>query len=233
MRTCNVDKFIIQNDAIFTLTATHYDAIIFRMPNEATCVLTAGTMTMIAAGHPFRGSIPHVDDGDVRVVQLRDVSSDGIVNWDHTVKTKIGGWKEPDWLKTGDVLFMYRGTRTLAVHIYDVPFNAVCSPNFYLIRVIADSLLPEFLAWQLNQTPAQSYFRQHAEGSAQLHIRRAELEALQLTVPSMAEQRKVVELANSARSEALILENLIRNREKQLAAVAQHVLQANRGKTNG
>ena len=202
------------------------------MQSDAT-VLNVGAVATITAGHPFRGSIPHVANGDVRVVQLRDILANGVIEWESAVRTKLAGWKDPNWLKAEDVLFMYRGTRTLAVHIGDVPFEAVCSPNFYLIRITASSVFPAFFAWQLNQLPAQSYFRQHAEGSAQLHIRRSELEALPLVLPPLAEQQKVVELANYARSETLVLEKLIRNRAQQLTAIAQHVLEGNRGRING
>lgn len=193
-------------------------------------ISTLGELAAVKAGHPFRGSIPSVPGGDIRAVQLKDISRDGLINWDSTVATRLEGWKEPDWLKSGDVLFMFRGTRTLAVYIDRVPFQAVCSPNFYLIRVADESVLPEFLAWQLNQAPAQNSLRQGAEGSAQLHIRRAVVENIELTIPPLSTQTRIVLLASSARKEAAILEKLIENRSQMLHALAQDVLHVTKGR---
>lgn len=176
-------------------------------------------------GHPFRGKIPEAPESRVRVVQMKDVASGQGVSWDNTLRTIIAGKRQPDWLRTGDVLFQVRGKKNLAVHLDHVPLKAVCSPHFFLLRVKPEAhLLPEFLAWQLNQNPAQRYFEKAAEGSRQVSIRKPLLAALPLTAPEIETQKKVAALAELVRIEADALKKLIKNREQMLQALANDLL---------
>ncbi|MCM5682196.1 restriction endonuclease subunit S [Schlegelella sp. S2-27] len=174
----------------------------------------------VRAGHPFRGSVPVVEGGNAHALQMRDLTSDGLVGWDGLVPTQVDERKRPQWLQPGDVLFVARGTRNQAVCLQQVPVRAVCSPYFFLLRVRSAALLPEFLAWQLNRAPAQRYLAANAEGSDQLSIRRGVLEALPLVVPPLARQRLAVELADAALREKQAFEALTRNRQRQLDALA-------------
>lgn len=174
----------------------------------------------VRAGHPFRGSVPVVEGGNARALQMRDLTPEGRVAWDGLVATQVDERKRPQWLQPGDVLFVARGTRNTAVCLGDVPVRAVCAPYFFLLRVRSAALLPAFLAWQLNRAPAQRYLAANAEGSDQLSIRRGVLEALPLAVPPLERQRLAVELAEAALREKQAFEALMRNRQQQLDALA-------------
>jgi len=180
----------------------------------------------VQGGYPFRGSVPEDSGGSAFAVQMKDVSLDGAVAWDALVRTDITGRRDTDWLRPGDVLFVARGTRNFALCLGEVPVPAVCSPNFFLLREkSAAEVLPEFLAWQINQQPAQRYLRQTAEGSDQLSIRRGTLEELPITLSPLAQQQHVVALASLALRERTLHEALIENRERQLRALAQRLLE--------
>ncbi len=188
------------------------------------------SLMSLQGGHPFRGSIEASTDGDALAVQMKDVDLDHGVNWPDVTRTALAGRKQPDWLRAGDVLFVSRGTRFYAVCIDEPPSPAVCSPHFFLLRVLPQtSLLPAFVAWQINQPPFQRQLQQAAEGSSQLSIRRPVLESLTLCVPPLADQQRIVTLAELARQERQALQQLIRNREHQLQALAEslaHTAQA-------
>jgi hypothetical protein len=181
-----------------------------------------GNLTTLQGGFPFRGSIEESADGDALAVQMKDVDPDQGVNWSGVTRTSLAGRKQPDWLKAGDVLFVSKGARFYAVCIDEPPTPAVCSPHFFLLQVRPRlPLIPDFLAWQINQPPFQRQLQQAAEGSSQLSIRRPVLESLTLCVPSLADQQRIVALANLARQERHILHQLIHNREQQLQALAE------------
>ena len=178
----------------------------------------------LRAGHPFRGSVPAVADGNAYALQMRDVSPDAGVAWGGLVRTELDTRKSPDWLQRGDVVFVARGMRNYALCMDEVPLPTVCSQYFFLLRVrsapLLPALLPEFLAWQINRAPAQRYLASNAEGSDQLSIRRGVLENLPLVVPSIEQQQRIVALGTAARRERQLLEQLILNGEKQLDALA-------------
>ena len=178
----------------------------------------------LRAGHPFRGSVPASADGNAYALQMRDVSPDAGVAWGGLVRTELDARKKPDWLQRGDVVFVARGMRNYALCLDEVPKPTVCSQYFFLLRVksspLMPTLLPEFLAWQINRAPAQRYLTKNAEGSDQLSIRRGVLEDLPLVVPAIEQQQRIVALGDVARRERQLMEQLISNGERQLDALA-------------
>lgn len=185
-----------------------------------------GSIVDLRSGHPFRGSIDESAEGNALAVQMKDVDSEHGVNWTGVIRTSLVGRKQPDWLKAGDVLFVSKGVRFYAVCVDEPPSPAVCSPHFFHLQVPAhEPLLPAFLAWQINQPPFQRQLQQAAEGSSQLSIRRPVLESLTLSVPSLADQHRIVALSELARQERSALHQLIRNRELQLQALAEDLAQ--------
>lgn len=181
----------------------------------------------VRSGHPFRGSIEESVDGNALAVQMKDVDSECGVNWTGVMRTSLVGRKQPDLLKAGDVLFVSKGVRFYAVCIDEPPGPAVCSPHFFHLQVAPHvPLLPAFLAWQINQSPFQRQLQPAAEGSSQLSIRRPVLESLTLSVPSLADQHRIVALFELARQERRALHQLIHNREQQLQALAEDLAQS-------
>jgi restriction endonuclease S subunit len=196
------------------------------MPIDAK-LFSLGDITDVRSGHPFRGSIDESTEGNAMVVQMKDVDFECGVNWTGAIRTFLVGRKQPDWLKAGDVLFVSKGVRFYAVCIDEPPSPAVCNPHFFHLQVAPHApLLPAFLAWQINQPPFQRQLQQAAEGSSQLSIRRPVLESLTLSVPSLADQHRIVALSELARQERRALHQLIRNREQQLQALAEELAQS-------
>lgn len=178
----------------------------------------------VRSGHPFRGSVPEVLDGEALTIQMRDVDPVGGVAWDNLARTNPGGRKEPEWLKSQDVLFLARGAHNYAVCLEQVPEKTICSQYFFVVRVHDPRILPAFLAWQINQPPAQMYFKKNAEGSDQLSIRRTILEDLPMVLPTLAQQRQLLRLTQAVRQEREHMERMIRNREQQIAGIVTQIL---------
>lgn len=177
----------------------------------------------IKAGHPFRGAICEDTDGNGFVIQVKNIDVDGNVCWEDLTPAQVQGRKNIEWVKSGDVIFMARGTRCSAAVIKEAEKNAVCSPHFFIIQLSTQDLLPEFLAWQLNQIVAQHYFKKSAQGSAQLSIPRSVLEATPIALPCLKTQQRIIAMANCAQREKQLLTQLIQNREQQLTAIAQDI----------
>jgi restriction endonuclease S subunit len=179
----------------------------------------------LRAGHPFRGTIPEDVNGSVSVIQVKDVDFAGRIKWEGLSKTGLVGRKEPDWIKKGDILFVARGAKIVAAYVEDVSTPCVCSQYYYVIRIKSDKVLPEFVAWQINQQPAQAYLAKSAEGSAQVSVRRSMLEGLTIAIPPLSQQQTIINLAKSAMRERWLFEALISNREQELRAIAKKLLE--------
>ncbi len=185
---------------------------------------TLTDIAIVKAGHPFRGKILEDTEASTYVVQIRDIDNDGYIHWQQLIRTNITGRKSPDWLQKGDVLFAARGARNAAAFVGDIDKPMVCAPHYFLIQVTDESVLPEFIAWQLKQENAQRYFANSAEGSSQMNIRRAVLEATPLVIPSIEKQKAIVGFDNKVKQEKRLLNDLIDNRVKQMQGIAKALL---------
>lgn len=191
--------------------------------NDHTAYLreSLGDVAAISAGYPLRGAVDELTSGDVAIVQMRNVDADGGVNWREVQRIALPSKRPPAFLAVGDIIFTTRGTRNFALALDTVEGEAVCSPHFFVVRVLdANRISPAFLAWQINQRTAQEYFQREATGSHILNIRREVIENLPLSIPPLATQRAIVALADAARAERATLTKLIENRNHQIEAIA-------------
>ena len=179
----------------------------------------------VISGYPFRGRVPEVNNGKAHVVQMKDVSGDNTVDWGGLIKTDLTGRRKPDWLKSEDILFLSRGNNNFAVFLDHVPVPTVNSPLFFLIRVKADAgLIPEFLAWQLNQITAQQYFKISSEGSLHRSIKKSVLDLFNVVIPEVETQKRIVNLNRLVTQETKLYLDLIENRKQTLKTIALNVL---------
>jgi Type I restriction modification DNA specificity domain len=178
-------------------------------------------LASIAAGYPFRGAVDALPSGDVAVIQMGNANPEVGVDWMTTRRVELPSKRSANFLAPGDVIFTTRGTRNYALALDAIPGLAVCSPHFFVMRVNDQScILPAFLAWQINQRPAQEYFQREATGSYILNIRREVIENLPLVIPPLEQQNTIVALAHAARAERVALAKLIENRNHQIEAIA-------------
>lgn len=184
-------------------------------------------LVTIKAGYPFRGALKKVSGGGVFVIQAKDISNMGELNLEGAIETKLTGRRKPDWLKEDDVLFISKGQRIVASYVaQDLP-NFTCSPSLFILQSNTkwqDKINMQFIAWQLNQAPAQNYFRRTAEGSAQINIRKQTLGDLIVGVPPLEKQITLAKLYQATVDEHKLLTQLINNRTQQNSLIAADIL---------
>jgi len=182
-------------------------------------------LAVIKAGHPFRGKIELIKDGNIKAIQIRDFDEYGCVLWNQVINTDITKSNRTNCLEKGDILFAARGLKNFAACINPISDSTVCGPHFFQIHIHdTNVLIPDFLTWVLNQKPAQRYFSKSAEGSAQLSIRKSVLENVEITIPSIENQESIVKLYQAFLQEKRVLKALINSREQEMNFIAQDIL---------
>lgn len=174
----------------------------------------------ISAGHPLRSAVDDLPLGETGVVQMRNVESDVGVDWASVTRVELPPARRAEFLVAGDVIFSTRGAHNYAVALGQPPFPSVCSPHFFVLRIRSTEIQPHFLAWQINQAPAQEYLQRAATGSHILNIRREVIERLEIVIPSQERQAAIVAFAETAAREKRLLMGLIENRQQQMNALA-------------
>lgn len=183
-------------------------------------IFTLGEVADVAAGHPLRSAVDDLPAGDTGVIQMRNVDPETGVDWGSVARIELPPARRIEFLNAGDVIFSTRGARTYAVALGSAPFPAVCSPHFFVLRICRGAVEPRFLAWQINQAPAQEYLQREATGSHILNIRREVIERLEIVIPSRARQAAIVAFADAAVREKRLLAGLAENRQQQMHALA-------------
>jgi hypothetical protein len=200
------------------------------MEDNANISLRLADAARISSGYPLRSSVELLEPGDVHFLQIKNLSMETHIDWAQVPQVSLPSKREPLWLTNDDVVFTSRGTRTLAYPLAATPKRAVCAPQFFVLSVENPAKLsPEFLAWQINQKPAQDYLQRGATGDYIQNIKREVIENLPLVVPPIQQQTLIVKFWRASQRERVALNQLIQNRTNQLEALATGLLKPANG----
>ncbi len=172
----------------------------------------------ISSGLLFRSGVKTVKEGKYRVIQIKDTSN-GSIDWTALPKTNISGVKGDLVLRNGDVLFRSRGDKNTAVVIKNCPGNCVVASQLFIIRLKEQAFLPDYLAWYMNQKPAQRYFDQNARGSYIRLINKQVLGLLKVSVLPLEVQEKIIKVHQLSLKEKQIVSKTQEKRDQLIDAV--------------
>lgn len=180
----------------------------------------------IRLGYPFREVVKDDPNGSTLVIQVKNADEVQGIAWERLARTNLTGRRTPCLLESGNILFAARGHRNFAVCLDEVKRNTVCSPHFFQIHLKKGEhkLKPEYLAWFMNQCPAQLYFARLGEGTRVHSIRRGILEQLSITIPSLDKQSSIIELHKRVKQERNLLQQKMDNSRAMMNAIARDLI---------
>ena len=152
-----------------------------------------GDTCNILTGYTSRGKLQPAEQGGSLVLQLGDVSTDGQVEPNRLTRVAFDDLPERYLVGRGDVIFRSRGEPNIAVAL-DGRFveRAVAVLPLFVLRPKPEIILPEYLAWVINQPSTQRHFDRVARGTTMRMVPRSGLEPLEISVPSIETQRRIV-----------------------------------------
>jgi len=127
-------------------------------------------------------------------------------------------------VRLGDVVFMSRGTRNLAWAIAAVPAPTIVPVSFYILRPGAE-VEARYLAWYLNQGPAQAAIDQTRTGAGTPIVQRTAFERLEVVVPPLEAQRGIAELAELQARERELCSRLVETTDRMQAATGRRIIE--------
>lgn len=176
----------------------------------------------IQIGYQGRGRMEYDPAGESRLLQMRDLEDDGNVR-DASRLLRVeaeGECPERYGVHDGDVVFQARGSRNRAFVLRGVPPSTLASSHFYILRMLNDMMLPPFLAWALNQPPAQAHLGGMTQGTTTMLVPKNAFMTLDVSVPPLEVQQTIVELAALRQRERSIVENLERKKDELIRALS-------------
>lgn len=138
--------------------------------------------------------------GPMALVQSSAILPDGIIEHAYIdrVHPELISFKEVDLLRKDDVLLIGKGSVNSAVIWPGSSEDTIASSMLYVIRPHAEVVLPAYLAAYLNSHSAKAQMTRSAKTGSVNVLSRKALDQLQVPVPSLDEQHKLVRLADAA-----------------------------------
>ena len=178
----------------------------------------------IQIGYTARSRL-ETDACGVLAIQLRDVTECG-VDVDQLARVQVEKGFHRYEVRSGDVLFRSRGDRNIAIALDDKLVEpAVAVSPLMSLRPMHSVLFPEYLAWIMNQSVAQRHFDTAARGTSIRMVPKSCLDDLQIDVPDLETQRRIVMIDALAKKEATLMRHLVEKKSSltnlQLAECAR------------
>lgn len=166
----------------------------------------------VRMGYPFRSRLEPDPDGDVTVIQMKDIDDANLLHAEEVIKVSLPKGKGHHLLRAGDLLFRSRGRSNGAALVPGGIGPAVLAAPMLLIR--PHGILPAYLCWFINGPAAQAQLATLAEGTSVRMISAEALKALDVPLPPTKQQRKIAEAAALAQREQALLAEIAAHRQR-------------------
>lgn len=168
----------------------------------------------IRTGYSFRTKIESDLEGNVLVVQLRELSERNIIDITTAVRISMSEISENYLIQKEDLVFRSRGMDSTAAIMNMDADNVIISAPFQRIRISKPlEIIPEYLLWYINSKEAQTYFTANKTGTSVSMISTAVLADLPVVVPSLEIQKQIIEINTLAVKEIELQEELIKKKK--------------------
>jgi restriction endonuclease S subunit len=178
-----------------------------------------GEIANIQAGYQFRGKVEPDTDGNVALLQIKDIEDRRRLNTDTIDRIAFDKPHEPYLVSRGDVLFLSRGHRLFAIAIEEDLTDTIASGYFYILRLRTGRISPAYLAWWINQPTFQSQLAQLSQGSHMPFVSKTEFQELAVPIPPLELQDTIVALSDLSEQEHSILSALADKRAAMIQAL--------------
>lgn len=143
-------------------------------------------------GHSFRSRLEPQPNGQVLVIQPKDILPGGSLFGGDVCRVDISATK---FLAKGDVLLINRGRFTACVFEDNLGFPCMATSAFLILTPRSPAqLLSDYVALYLNSATGQSVIKRLNETTTIPFISLGNLESVDISVPSLEKQQKLVAL---------------------------------------
>ncbi|MCK4607873.1 MAG: restriction endonuclease subunit S [Gammaproteobacteria bacterium] len=183
----------------------------------------------VQMGYSFRSRLEASTGGDVAVIQMKDLLDDNTVNGNSLMKIDKEVVKDHHLAQKGDLIFRTRGhVSTTAIILEDLVKAIIAAPLIRIRITKPGKILPEYLNWYISQRDAQVFLTSRADGTAQKMINKQVIEDIEVALPSLEQQRKIVEIALLSAREQTILSRLAEKRDQYIRAALMRVAEGDK-----
>lgn len=175
-------------------------------------ILNLKDIATVSSGVTFRSRIEASRDGDVRVIQMKDLGDDNFVHLSESIHIDRAKPRPNQLVRSGDIIFRSRGQTNTAALLNEDAENTIVAAPLFRVRPDTQKVVPEFLLWWINQLSSQAYLASRSKGTMVKMVSKQGLEDLEVNLPSLEKQVKIADFFSLSMREQQLLEE-IKNRK--------------------
>ena len=176
----------------------------------------------IRLGYSFRERLKEEVDGNLPIIQFKDLRGSVFNNADICIHLSADKIKPVHWLKYGEILLSNRGNYKAAVNYCRYP--CVASGVFFILTIQDKNFLPEYIATFLNSQEGQKSLTKRHNISGVSSINRVELEQIDIPLLPIEKQKQLVELFLLYEKEVDIFEKIKQSRKKLINSILSQTI---------
>jgi hypothetical protein len=167
----------------------------------------------VRMGYTFRSRLEPEIDGDVAVIQMKDIDDSNLLHPECLVRIRMPELKDRHLVQEGDLMFRSRGVWNTTALVAGNLGRSVLAAPMMLIRPDTERVHAAYLLWFINQPSIQKMLSAQAAGTAVKMISKSALEQLEVSVPPLKIQNRIVEIGQLATLEAKLAKKLMDRRK--------------------
>ena len=145
---------------------------------------------------------------------MRDIDDFNDLHWKSVTHVLFPGDVRQHFVHRGDLVFRSRGQSYSAALVRREPIATIVASPLLVIRPQPSKVEPAYLRWFLNQPTTHHTLGSIAAGTSVKIISKAALEQLEVPVPPLDMQRKIVELGELMEQETKLMAEMMRLRHR-------------------
>ena len=143
---------------------------------------------------------------------MKDLGEDNFVHFDQAVRVDHAKPKPNQLIQFGDLIFRSRGQTNTAALLNEEAEDVIVAAPLFRVRPNTKKVVPAFLLWWINQSSSQHYLSSRSMGTMIKMVSKQSLEDLEIRLPPLAQQHKIVEFFSLSVKEQRLLDE-IKNRK--------------------
>lgn len=157
-------------------------------------------------------------DGNFPVINASNLKANSIIDDFSHIKVSTLPLRSPAVIKNNDVLMVSRTVpgNFFKASVIKIDRPAIATNSLYIFRPKIDELLSEYLNILINSSSFQKDVVNNSRGSSIFHISKKNLEEMKIPIPSLEEQKKLIELHKNIKQQKELTESIQKIKEEIL-----------------
>lgn len=189
-----------------------------------------GELIGIRTGYLSRSKIEEAVDGRFCLIQLRDFDNTRTaIDKQKLTRFEPGDMRKDQTIHPNEVIFLAKGVNKFAYKPGQLPAPTLAASYFYVLTPSAD-INPKYLNWFLNHPHTRRVFDRIAGVGARMPVmKKSDLADIDIPLPPLPDQQKIVELHSLMFHEAQLLDNLKECRKTFIDTLTMAIAEGEKG----